>query len=465
MLRSVWRWLRFRIVVALMLVIASAGAIFQFSSQAAIAQSATTLTTVITTTKTYYSGPQEIPGKPPDLLCGKIGVPLAGTNGQHVSGLVTSNTPITFYVMPDSVRKGWPFPCKGAPNGVLIRQEGITSYTFSFDFPQDGTYWFFFLNFLKTPAEANFELVGPVVVTSSTTVGGSLSQSSYFSSSPVSATVLQTTTGAQVVGLMPYGNFGLIGIVAAVVLAAFALVVARRRKSPPAVTTVKHEGFISTGYTDLDGLLGGGIPERYGVVVVSPAYDERDFLLRKIIGTALSTSTPVFYLASDTERTGDYLRSYAKDFYAFSPQADKIEHPGKNLYKIPGVENLSELNISFSLTSPMVEYQGRKDVSKIIILDLLSDILLRHKALTTRKWLSDFIAKRKTEAFTIIASLNPLIAKEEAQTIIDLFDGVIEIYERELSARPRRFLLVKKLYAKKYSENELLLDRDKLFSA
>jgi KaiC/GvpD/RAD55 family RecA-like ATPase len=242
------------------------------------------------------------------------------------------------------------------------------------------------------------------------------------------------------------------------------LVVARRRKSPPAVASLKHEGIISTGYTDLDGLLGGGIPERYGVVVVSPAYDERDFLLRKIIGTALSTSTPVFYLSSDTERTGDYLRSYGKDFYAFSPQADKIEHSGKNLYKIPGVENLSELNISFSLTSPMVEYQARKDVSKIIILDLLSDILLRHKALTTRKWLSDFIAKRKTEGFTTIASLNPLIAKEEAQTILDLFDGVIEIYERELRARPRRFLLVRKLYAKKYSENELLLDRDKLFS-
>jgi hypothetical protein len=321
------------------------------------------------------------------------------------------------------------------------------------------------LNFLPTPIQANFELVGPMVVTTSTTLGGSLPQSSSsFSSSATSTTVLQTATGAQVVGLMPQGNLGLIGIVAAVVVVAFAVVFARRRKSPPAVASLKHEGIISTGYTDLDGLLGGGIPERYGVVVVSPAYDERDFLLRRIIGTALSTSTPVFYLSSDTERTGDYLRSYGKDFYEFSPQADKMEYPGKNLYKIPGVDNLSELNISFSLTSPMVEYHARRDLSKIVILDFLSDILLRHKGLTTRKWLSDFIAKRKTEGFTTIASLNPLIAKEEAQTIIDLFDGVIEIYERELSARPRRFLLVKKLYAKKYSENELLLDRDKLFS-
>lgn len=139
------------------------------------------------------------------------------------------------------------------------------------------------------------------------------------------------------------------------------------------------------------------------------------------------------------------MRSYGKDFYAFSPQADKIRNQCGNLYKIPGVENLSELNISFSLTKPMVESQGKKDISKIIILDILSDILLRHKALITRKWLTDFIAKRKTEGFTTIATLNPLVAKEEAQTVVDLFDGVIEIYERELSARPRRFLIVKKL--------------------
>lgn len=459
--------MRFRIVVALMLFVASAGAIFQFSSQVAIAQPATTFTTVITTTSTYYSGPFNIPGQPPDGLCGKVGVPLTATKGQHISGLVTSNTPITFYVIPDSVRKGWlnGAPCQGPPNGVLIAKEGVTSYAFSLDFPNDGAYWFFLLNFLSKPIQANFELVGPMVVTSSTTLGGSQSQSSSFSSSSaMSATVLHTTTGAQVVGLVPSGNLGLIGIVVAVVVVSVVLVVARRRKSPPAVASLKHEGIISTGYTDLDGLLGGGIPERYGVVVVSPAYDERDFLLRKIIGTALSTSTPVFYLSSDTERTGDYLRSYGKDFYAFSPQADKIDYSGKNLYKIPGVENLSELNISFSLTSPMVEHQARKDVRKIVILDLLSDILLRHKALTTRKWLSDFIVKRKTEGFTTIASLNPLMAKEEAQTILDLFDGVIEIYERELRARPRRFLLVRKLYAKKYSENELLLDRDKLFS-
>lgn len=85
-------------------------------------------------------------------------------------------------------------------------------------------------------------------------------------------------------------------------------------------------------------------------------------------------------------------------------------------------------------------------------------------SLTTRKWLDDLIAKRKAEGFTILGALNPLIASEqESQTIIDLFDGIIEIYEKELRERSRRFLIVKKMYGRKYIETELMLDKDKLF--
>ena len=46
---------------------------------------------------------------------------------------------------------------------------------------------------------------------------------------------------------------------------------------------------------------------------------------------------------------------------------------------------------------------------------------------------------------------------------MDLFDGIIEIYERELKERSRRFLIVKKMYGRKYLETELMLDRDKLY--
>jgi len=166
-------------------------------------------------------------------------------------------------------------------------------------------------------------------------------------------------------------------------------------------------------------------------------------------------------LSRDLGRTRDLASMYQKGFYAFHSQADKIggEHP--NVFKIAGVENLSDLNISLTKS---VETLLKQHPNKIIILDILSDVLLQHKALTTRRWLDDFVSKRKAEGFTILGTLNPLItSKTESQSIIDLFDGIIEIYERELRERARRFLIVKKMYGRKYQETELMLDKDKLF--
>jgi len=213
----------------------------------------------------------------------------------------------------------------------------------------------------------------------------------------------------------------------------------------------------------LDGTLEGGIPEGYAVVLVSPSYDERDLLLRKIIDSAISSGRPAFYVSTDIERTQDLLSRYQRGFYAFSPQADKIP-ANANLYKIPYLlENLSEANIS--LTLAIKEARAKQQATKMImVIDVLSDLLVRYKGITTRKWLSDFVGKRKVEGFTILATLNPLVGdKQDSQMVIDFFDGVIEIFEKELRERSRRFIVVKKMYGRKYSESELMLDKDKLF--
>jgi len=145
----------------------------------------------------------------------------------------------------------------------------------------------------------------------------------------------------------------------------------------------------------------------------------------------------------------------------FSPQADKITPPSANVFKIQSVQNLSDVNISFAKA---VETLPKTGPGRLIIIDLLSDVLLEHKALVTRKWLDDFIGKRKGEGFTILGVLNPMISsKQDTQTIMDLFDGIIEIYERELRERARRFLIVKKMYGRRYVETELMLDKDKLY--
>lgn len=314
---------------------------------------------------------------------------------------------------------------------------------------------------------------------------------------------------------IPFGTFGLAGVitVAAVSVASSFLVVARRRKrvgpsvalqlkkapeapapplparkeevlqqptaqiNPPTTQLVtlkppetlvqkppigpKPEPNIPTGYGELDRLLSGGLPEGYAVVFVSPSYDERDLLLRKIIESALNSGRTTFYMSGDIATTKDLVGSYHKGFFAFSSQADKIASALPNLQKIPEVQNLSDLNISMS--KAISALQMPKTAGKLIIVDILSDVLLHHKALTTRRWLADFVAKRKAEGFTIVCTINPLITKDDTQTVTDLFDGIIEIYEKELKERTRRFIMIRKMHALKYSDTELMLDKDKLF--
>ena len=285
----------------------------------------------------------------------------------------------------------------------------------------------------------------------------------------VTATTVTATIPAALVS--PPLNISLLplGVVGVAVAVMGSVVVAvrkgklriRRGKAKPSVTMSKPT--ISTGYPDLDGTLAGGIPEGYAVVLVSPSYDERDLLLRRIIDSAISSGRSAFYISTDIERTQDLLARYQRGFYAFSSQADKIAPNAANLYKIPGIENLSEATISLTLT--MKQARAKEQATKmVVIIDILSDLLLRYKAVTTRRWLTDFVGKRKAEGFTTLATLNPLVGtKEDNQMVIDVFDGVIEIFEKELKERSRRFVIVKKMYGKKYSESELMLDKDKLF--
>ena len=252
------------------------------------------------------------------------------------------------------------------------------------------------------------------------------------------------------------------------------LVVRRRRsslasKEYPVPTrdrangTITSQSIVLTGYPDLDRALQGGIPEKFSVVIVSPSFDERDLLLRKIVESTLSSGRLVILVSNDIGRTEDLVSRYSKGFYAFSTQADKVSYHGPNLLKIPNIENLSDATISLSLA--LKEIMAKEKATKpIMIMDFLSDLLLRHKSILTRRWLTDFVGKRKAEGFTIIATINPLTStKEEAQSVIDFFDGVIEIFEKPLAERTKRFLLIRKMYGRRYSEDEMLMDKDKLF--
>lgn len=248
------------------------------------------------------------------------------------------------------------------------------------------------------------------------------------------------------------------GVLAVGATSSMLVVVKRKRRRHGSVASGQ---MVSTGYADLEGLLHGGIPVGYSVLLISPPCDEKDLLLRKMLKSNLSSGMQVFHVSGDLARTQDLVAKFPKDFYAFCPEAHRVASSDQNLYEIPGVGNLVEFNI---VLNKGLNEKVKVGKQRVIVMDLLSDLLLRHKAIMTRKWLGEFIAKRKTQQFTIICTLNPAIApKEEVGRITDLFDGIIEIYEKETEARLRRFLVIKKMYGQEYSESELLLDREKLF--
>ena len=207
-------------------------------------------------------------------------------------------------------------------------------------------------------------------------------------------------------------------------------------------------------------MLKGGLPEGYSVVLVSPSFDESDLLVRRTIASSVASGRPTFYVSKDIAKTRDLINRFGQNFYALNPLADKIATDRDNLFKIPDVGDLSNFNIS---SNQIIESKAKNERGKIIVLDLLTDLLLRNKGPTTRRWLTDFAARRKAEGFTILATLDPSGAPpEEIRTIVGVFDGVIEVYEKPLQERSRRFLIIKKMYGRDYSENELMLDKHRL---
>jgi len=51
---------------------------------------------------------------------------------------------------------------------------------------------------------------------------------------------------------------------------------------------------------------------------------------------------------------------------------------------------------------------------------------------------------------------------QEVRAILDAFEGEINIYEKETERGLEKFLKIKKMHNQKYSQSELLLQREKL---
>ena len=204
---------------------------------------------------------------------------------------------------------------------------------------------------------------------------------------------------------------------------------------------------VSTGYGRLDEALRGGFVAGSMVVLNAPAGDEAPILLRNF----LKTEQPSLLISRNLSSAQAIVPDSA-DGIARLICSDKPVSPAKGILPGKGIENLTDLNLQINEALGGVQ-------PKRLALEILSDILLRHKALQTRKWLNELLERLRGRAITTLAVLNPYMhTAEETQALVDMFDTSIEVFQREVEGRQGKFLRINWAHGVEVSQREFPLE-------
>jgi KaiC/GvpD/RAD55 family RecA-like ATPase len=232
------------------------------------------------------------------------------------------------------------------------------------------------------------------------------------------------------------------------------------KQSTEVIESVPHR--IATGHLILDKLLMGGIPENFAVALTAPSGAERDSLILSFLKKGTELNEITFFVTANPDKTVVLAESYA-NFHLFvcNPQAAPTIKDLPNVIKLKGVENLTD--ISIALTSAIRKLDPSLGCARRICLDLVSDILLQHHVVQTRRWLTVLMTELKSSGFTTLAVIDPQIhPSERLYAVLGLFEDEISIYEGETDKGLRRYLKIKKMSNQKYLEGGLPLKKQQL---
>jgi KaiC/GvpD/RAD55 family RecA-like ATPase len=222
-------------------------------------------------------------------------------------------------------------------------------------------------------------------------------------------------------------------------------------------------GRVSTGFEALDALLLGGIPENSAIVLAAPNSDEKNLLLNRFLKTGIEANEPTFLVTNEASEASAWTEKYQTTFYLVlcNPQANSLVQSGPNVYTFKGAENLTDIDIA--LTKAYRTLSSSTPSQKRICIDIVSDALLQHHTVGTRRWLSSLLPTLKLKGFTVLAFFNPQMhSPEEAQAVLGLFDGEIRISERENAKGMEKVLRIRNLRNQRYLENQLVLVKEEL---
>jgi KaiC/GvpD/RAD55 family RecA-like ATPase len=185
-------------------------------------------------------------------------------------------------------------------------------------------------------------------------------------------------------------------------------------------------------------------------------------LVKSFLETGAKKGEVTFYVTTDPGMAKP-LAEFRSSFCLFvcNPQADAIIEDSPNVIKLKGVENLTD--ISIALTSAMRKLDPPMKGARRACIDIVSDALLQHHAVQTRKWLTALLPELRSAGFTTLAVVDPRMhPSEELYSILGLFEGEIDIYEKETEKGAGKFLKIKKMSSHKYLENDLFLKKEEL---
>jgi KaiC/GvpD/RAD55 family RecA-like ATPase len=219
-----------------------------------------------------------------------------------------------------------------------------------------------------------------------------------------------------------------------------------------------RSAIIATGSSVLDKMLCGGIPTSFAVVLSSVPCGERDLLVQSYLETGIKKGQITFHITSQLPD----LSYFAKEFqsnYAFFYCNDrlkpiKLDQP--NIYKLQSQADLTNLSIALIKAFRAID-QSLKSPRRACI-EITSDVLLHSKAETTRRWLEELLHNFKNQGFTVLVTVNSLMhPSDQLQAILSLFDGEIDLTERETESGLERYLKIRRMKNQNYLKKTVRL--------
>ncbi len=206
---------------------------------------------------------------------------------------------------------------------------------------------------------------------------------------------------------------------------------------------------VPTGLEALDMALQGGFPLGSSIVLIAPSGDDVLLILQRFLESQQGEKGLLISRSLSSARAVTRLDTGNTKFL-ISSEAVRGSTGAAVLWS-KGYDNLTEFTLDISEALRAVE-------PRRVVVNILSDILLKQKTLLTRKWLSELLRKLASRKITTVAVINSnLHNRTDVEVLAELFDGNLEIIDFEMTRK--RILRINWMHGTEVVQKELSLDQ------